>query len=148
MTRPFVFDRVFDLDVDPAAVWRVLEQTDEYPRWWSWLESFDARGLQPGVATATIRSPIGYRLHVEIDVQEVVAARRLVTDVRGDLAGPARLELTSTPTGSSARLWWELTLRQRFLRRLLPPGRPLMEWAHDQIVTRALVDFSRRALAT
>lgn len=147
MDAPFRFDRVFDFDVDPAAVWRVLQQTDEYPQWWSWLESFDARGLQPGVATATIRSPIGYRLHVEIDVQEVVPACRLLTEVRGDLAGAARLDLTATPAGSSARVSWDLILRQRFLRRLLPPGRPLMEWAHDQIVTRALVDFRRRALA-
>jgi uncharacterized protein YndB with AHSA1/START domain len=147
MDAPFRFDRVFELDAAPAAVWQALEQTDEYTRWWSWLESFDASGLHPGVATATIRSPIGYRLHVEIDVREVVAAQRLVSEVGGDLAGPARLELTGTPTGTSARLWWELSLRQRFLRRLLPPGRPLMEWAHDQIVARALLDFRRRALA-
>ncbi|MGH9025007.1 MAG: SRPBCC family protein [Acidimicrobiia bacterium] len=147
MVRPFEFDRSFDLDVDPAVAWRVLEQTGEYTRWWSWLESFDARGLQPGRATAVIRSPLGYRLYVDIDVQEVIPERRLITEVHGDLAGPARLELMPTETGSTARLWWELALRQRFLRLLLPPGRPLMEWGHDQIVARALQDFRQRALS-
>jgi hypothetical protein len=146
VAQPFRFDRSFDLAVDASTVWQVLERTDDYSEWWSWLESFDADGLQPGPAKAVIRSPLGYRLRVEIDVREVVPGRRLRTEVRGDLEGPARLDLEPSGTGSTARLWWELTLRQRLLRRLLPPARPLMEWGHDQIVARALRDFRQRAL--
>jgi Polyketide cyclase / dehydrase and lipid transport len=146
VTQPFRFDRSFDLDIEASTVWRVLERTYDYTKWWSWLESFDADGLRSGQAQAVIRSPLGYRLRVEIDVREVVPERCLITEVRGDLEGPARLELEPSGAGSTARLWWELTLRQRFLRRLLPAGRPLMEWGHDQIVARALRDFRQRAL--
>jgi uncharacterized protein YndB with AHSA1/START domain len=146
VAEPFRFDRSFDLNVDTSTVWQVLERTDDYTHWWSWLASFDANGLRPGPARAVIRSPLGYRLRVEIDVREAVRGRRLVTEVRGDLEGPARLELEPSGTGSTARLWWEFTLRQRLLRRLLPAARPLMEWGHDQIVARALRDFRLRAL--
>jgi uncharacterized protein YndB with AHSA1/START domain len=145
VARPFPFERTFDLAVDAPTVWRVLERTNDYPKWWSWLESFRADGLRPGTVDAVIRSPLGYRLCVEIAVQEVVPGRLLVTEVRGDLRGPARLELMPNGARARARLQWELELCQPLLRRVAV-ARPLMVWAHDRIVDRALLDFRQHAL--
>jgi uncharacterized protein YndB with AHSA1/START domain len=143
---PFPFDRSFDLTADPQTVWRSLERTDDYPHWWSWLESFHADGLRPGTVPAVIRSPLGYRLRVDIRVLEVVAPRLLATEVAGDLAGSAQLELAANGTGARARLQWNLELCQPLLRRI-GAARPLMVWAHDRIVERALRDFQRHALS-
>ena len=146
MADPFPFDRSFDLTADPTSIWRILERTDNYPEWWSWLETFRADGLKPGTVHAVIRSPLGYRLRVDITVAEVVAPRLLSTEVTGDLAGPARLELAPNGAGSRARLTWDLELRQPLLRRVAV-ARPMMVWAHDRIVERALRDFQRYAFA-
>ena len=146
MADPFPFDRSFELPVDPPGVWAILEHTADYPRWWSWLESFRADGLNPGTAAAVIRSPLGYRLRVDIEVVEVVPTRLLATRVTGDLNGPARLELAPDGEGARARLQWDLELRQPLLRRIAL-ARPLMVWAHDRIVERALHDFQRHAFA-
>ena len=146
MARPFPFDQCFDLTADPPSIWRILERTDDYPRWWSWLESFRSDGLKPGTVNAVIRSPLGYRLRVDITVVEVVAPRLLATEVGGDLAGPAQLELAANGRGARARLQWNLELQQPWLRHI-GAARPLMVWAHDRIVEHALRDFRRYALS-
>jgi hypothetical protein len=93
-----------------------------------------------------IQAPLPYQLRCTIDVDEAVDARRLVGRVGGDLEGPARLELDATPTGSLARLGWELEVRSSLLRPFASVARPMLSWAHDRIVERGLIQFEARAL--
>jgi hypothetical protein len=87
-----------------------------------------------------------YTLRFEIVVERVVRHERVETRVRGDLDGPARLEIEPGSGGSLARLAWSLDLRDSFLRPLSRVARPVMEWAHDRVIEVGLRDFERRAL--
>ena len=74
-SRPFRYDRRFALDVEPEALWSLLEQTDAYVEWWSWLESLDGGGLRVGdVATCVVRAPLPYSLRFSVHIDEVVPA--------------------------------------------------------------------------
>ncbi|MBM3672609.1 MAG: hypothetical protein FJW86_10590 [Actinobacteria bacterium] len=147
MPAPFRFDRRFDLAVAPEDLWRTLIQTDEYPTWWSWLREIDGGELREGaVARCVVQGPLPYQLQFEIEVGEVVPATRVDTKVRGDLEGPARLEIAPAPNGSTARLAWTLELRDSLLRPLSLVARPFMVWAHDRAIATGLRDFERRAL--
>ena len=148
MASPFTFDRWFHFDVPPSELWATLSQTDEYREWWSWLRSFDADGLRDGaVAHCVIRAPLPYALRCTVHVERAVAPERVETVVRGDLEGPARLEIAPADDGgSAARLAWSLELRDPTLRRLARIARPAMTWAHDRVVAGGLRQFEARAL--
>jgi hypothetical protein len=93
-----------------------------------------------------IQSPLPYQLRLEIEVERAEPPRAVETYVRGDLDGPARLEIAPASDGSTARLVWDLELRDRWLRNFAVLGRPLMVWAHDRVVAMGVDQFRRRAL--
>jgi len=147
MPEPFRFDRHFDLDADRPAVWRALERPDRYPTWWSWLRSLEGGDLREGaVARCVVRAPLPYTLRFDVVVDRVVREELVETHVRGDLEGPARLELAPRDGGCTARLVWTLDLRDTFLRPLSIVTRPAMAWAHDRVVALGLRQFERAAL--
>jgi hypothetical protein len=149
VASPFRFDRSWQFEVTPEELWSTLAQTDRYREWWPWLREFDVVGdaLSTGAqAHVLIQAPLPYQLRCVIHVDEAVPERILRTHVDGDLAGPARLELTPTVDGTEARLEWALELRAPILRSLARVARPAMAWAHDRIVERGLVQFEASAL--
>ena len=147
MSAPFRYDRRFPLSVTPAELWALLEQTERYPDWWSWLQSLDGGGLRVGdAADCVVRAPLPYSLRFTVHVEEVVTASRVVTRVSGDLSGPARLEIDPATGGCDARLVWDLELQDPVLRPLAVVTRPAMRWAHDRVVESGLAEFRRRAV--
>ena len=147
MSAPFQYDRRFRLDVPPDALWALLERTDRYVDWWSWLQTLEGGGLRPGdVAQCVVRAPLPYSLRFTVHVEDVVPRASIATRVHGDLEGLARLEITDAPGGCEARLAWELHLRDRVLRPLSGVARPAMRWAHDRVVETGLSEFRRRAI--
>jgi uncharacterized protein YndB with AHSA1/START domain len=144
---PFQFDRRFELAATPDELWRTLSRTEAYPEWWSWLRRFDGAELAEGsVARCVLQGPLPYSLHVQIHVERVVPGERVDTHVRGDLDGPAWLEIEPADAGSVARMVWSLHLRDSLLRPLSLVARPLMVWAHDRVIEVGLREFERRAL--
>jgi len=144
---PFRYDRRFELPVEPGELWEVLERTDRYTEWWSWLDALDGGSLRAGdEARCVVRAPLPYVLRFTVQIDEVRPAECVVTTVRGDLRGPARLEIRPSAHGCEARLQWQLELRDPFLRPLATVARPAMRWAHDRIVEMGLDEFRRRAI--
>jgi hypothetical protein len=149
VASPFRFDRTWHFGVTPNELWATLAQTDRYQEWWPWLRDFSVAGdpLSAGAAAhAVIQAPLPYQLRCTIHVDEAVPERILRTHVDGDLAGPARLELTPADDGTTARLEWALELQAPVLRSLAMVARPAMRWAHDRIVERGLTQFEGHAL--
>jgi uncharacterized protein YndB with AHSA1/START domain len=145
---PFRFDRTWQLDATVEAVWKALVNTDDYPRWWPWLDRFEAGPLEAGtVAHFRIRPPLPYTLAFVVEVTDVIECALVAGTVSGDVAGPARFELTSHDGGCAARLVWELEVQRPLLVRLERFARPAMLWGHDRVVAVGLRQFERRALA-
>jgi hypothetical protein len=144
---PFRYDRRFDFDVAPGVLWDTLRRTDEYSTWWPWLRDLEGGGLQEGaVVHCVVQAPLPYALRFDVVVQRVVPHHRVETVVRGDLDGPALLEIAPYGDGSTARLEWTLELRDRVLRPLSSLARPAMVWAHDRVIEVGLREFERRVL--
>ena len=141
-------DRTFDFDVGRDALWDALTDTSRYPNWWPWLRKFDAPGLTPGtVAHCAVRAPLPYTLEFSVHVQAVEVGHAVDTEVRGDLSGPARLVIDGNGAATStARLTWEVELRVPMLSAVSRVARPVLVWAHDQIVASGVEGFRRNAL--
>lgn len=147
MPSPFRFDRAFELDASPEQLWAVLGRTDEYPAWWPWLKTLEGGDLREGaVARCVVRAPLPYTLRFGVAVERIVLHEVISTMVRGDLEGPARLDIEARAGGCTARLAWVLELRDTLLRPLSMFARPAMVWAHDRVIEMGLRDFERRAL--
>jgi uncharacterized protein YndB with AHSA1/START domain len=147
VATPFRFDRVWEFPVPVDRFWTVLERTDRYPDWWSWLREFEADGFTAGTeARVVIQSPLPYALRCTIRIDEMRPREAIVTTVSGDLRGPARLEIAPSNGGSSARLVWALSPGTFVLRQLAVVGRPAMVWAHDRVVAVGVEQFRRRAI--
>ena len=151
MPAPFRFDRRWTFPVPPHELWATVSRTHEYPAWWSWLRDFDtdgrAEGLHEGAtARCVIRAPLPYALRFTVEVARVVEAELVDTHIRGDLDGPARLEIAPVDAGCTARLAWSLDLRDPVLRRFARLGRPAMAWAPDRVVDVGGRHFEQRAL--
>lgn len=144
---PFEYDRSWQFGVAPEALWALLVRTDDFPRWWPWLQALRADGLHQGAqASFTVQPPLPYRLHVKVALQRVETARSIDAQIGGDVRGPARLELRPTPQGCEARLVWSLELRRPLLVAAERLARPAMVWGHDQVVSAGVSQFCRRAL--
>lgn len=147
MAAPFQFDRSWLFPADPAGVWKALSATDDYPRWWPWLRALDVDAFAPGAtAQCVIRGPLPYTLRCTVHVLDMIPRERVVSEISGDLQGPARLDLSADHGGSLARLSWSLELRASSLRNLAVVARPAMKWAHDYVVNSGVDAFRRQAL--
>jgi len=148
MSTPFAFDRSWEFAVTPSELWATLGRTDRYCEWWPWLRELhvDGDGLRAGtVAHLVIQAPLPYQLRCSLRVLTAEPDRRLVGEVTGDLAGPARLELEPTDRGAVVRLVWALEVKSSLLRPLATIARPALAWAHDRIVERGLAQFEAHA---
>jgi hypothetical protein len=147
VAAPFRFDRTWWFPVSPEELWAVLDETERYPSWWSWLREFETDGFAAGSnAYCMIQSPLPYALRCTIHVDEMRAPEAIITTVTGDLQGPARLEVHRAAQGCTAQLVWSLTPGNLVLRQLARVGRPAMVWAHDRVVATGVDQFRRRAL--
>jgi uncharacterized protein YndB with AHSA1/START domain len=145
--RPFTFDRSWRFACSGEQLWDVLADTDEYPRWWSWLDGFACDGLHEGAtARFAVRPPLPYRLRLAVQVDEVVPGERVATTVGGDLAGRAHLRLQPAGAGTDVRMTWSLTLQRPALLAVERVARPAMVWGHDRVVAIGVDQFRRRAL--
>lgn len=147
MTRPFRFDRRFQFDVPVERLWEAIADTGSYSSWFPWLHRYEPVPLRSGAtATFEVRPPLPYRLALRVHLHDVVPCGHVEGQVEGDLAGPARLDLTTTTSGSEARLRWEVELTRRSLRRLERVARPAMVWGHDAVVGLGVRRFRSHAL--
>jgi hypothetical protein len=143
----FEYDRTFDFAVSRETFWATVSRTDSFTEWWSWLRSFESEGLHDGSHTScVIQAPLPYALRVAVDVERALPPERIETRVTGDLEGPARLVITRTDSGCSARLVWVLELREPWLKRIARVARPVLGWAHDRVISSGVRQFERVAL--
>ena len=147
--NPFHFDRTWRFDVTADRLWDAVSDTTRFPEWFPWLEADHLGPLTPGtVARFRIDPPLPYRLSLTVSVLDVVDGQTVDTDVSGDLAGPARLEVAPDGDAATARLVWSLVVQRPALTVLERVARPVMVWGHDAVVARGLDRFSAAIGAT
>jgi hypothetical protein len=138
------------LDASPEEVWDAMGRLDRFEGWWGWLSAFSVSGdgLVPGsVLEGVVSPPIPYRMRVRVTIGRCIPAREVEAVVSGDLAGPARLELERDGpdgTGTLARTWWELEMRQWPMRMACRVGKPMLRFAHDRVVDMTVAGFRRQ----
>jgi len=140
-------ERRFEFDAAPPALWTALSSVGDYPRWWPWLRSFDARALAQGEEwRCTVKPPLPYVVRFTIRFDEVEVERRIDATVRGDIEGPAQLLIEPSGAGSAVTLTSSLRPTNSVLKAAAIVGRPLVRYGHDWVLDIGAGQFASRAL--
>lgn len=145
MSQIAYFDLVshWRLDAPVARVWRAITETEHWPRWWPGV--VDVRQLRKGDGTGvgvirqiTFRTGLGYRLHLQLEVTEVLTEERLRAKAAGTLAGEGiwLMKQASAEAGghTDVTFVWRVTLPPGILRSLAPVLAPLFRWNHKRVM--------------
>lgn len=131
------------LDAPVSRVWRAITETEHWPRWWPGVVA--VRRLRHGdefgvgrVQQIHFRTGLGYRLHLELEVTEVLREERLRARAGGTLAGEGiwLLHQAAPEAGghTDVTFVWRVTLPPGLLRRLAPLLAPLFRWNHRRVM--------------
>lgn len=140
------------LDAPVARVWRAITETEHWPRWWPGVVGVKRlkNGDEIGVGRQqqiTFRTGLGYRLHLVLEVTEVLREERLRARAAGTLAGEGiwLMKQAAPEAGghTDVTFVWRVTLPPGLLRRLAPLLAPVFRWNH-----RRVMRSGRRGLAS
>ncbi|MDH6217075.1 SRPBCC family protein [Streptomyces pseudovenezuelae] len=138
------FRSLWPLPAPPARVYEVLEQAEDYPRWWPQVR--EVTKVDDTTGTIRIRSLLPYDLTFTArEARRDPVAGVLEIAMSGDLEGWARWTLGADSTDTAvtlARYDQVVDVHKPLLRRLAVPGRPLFRANH-----RLMMRAGRRGLA-
>lgn len=145
MSQTAYFDLVshWRLDAPVSRVWRAITETEHWPRWWPGV--VDVRQVRSGDGTGvgvirriTFRTGLGYRLHLELEVTEVITEERLRAKAAGTLAGEGIWLMKQAPAElgnhTDVTFVWRVTLPPGILAWTAPLLAPLFRWNHKRVM--------------
>ncbi|MGI5374040.1 SRPBCC family protein [Streptomyces sp. CA-251387] len=123
------FRSLWALPAPPTTVYDLLEQAEDYPRWWPQVREVNRTDDTTGVIT--IRSVLPYDMTFTArEVRRDREAGALEIEMCGDIDGWARWTLTGHDSGTVARYEQVVDVNKPLLRRLAVPGRPVFRANH------------------
>jgi hypothetical protein len=147
--RPVIeYVQEFEFPLAPPELWDVIEQVDQFERWWPWLEDLRVEG--PGLAAGSVLSgqvspPLPYRMRIRVELTRCERPTEIRAIIRGDLEGNARLEIRPGSAGSSlVEVAWTIEMMQRAMRLADRVAHPLLQWGHDRVVEITVARFRQR----
>lgn len=145
MPHTAYFDLVshWRLDAPVPQVWRAITETEHWPRWWPGVVG--VRKLRRGDGTGvgllqeiTFRTGLGYRLHLQLEVTEVLKGERLRARAGGTLAGEGiwllHQALPEAGGHTDVTFVWRVTPPPGILRWTAPLLAPLFRWNHKRVM--------------
>ncbi|MDT7843942.1 SRPBCC family protein [Streptomyces justiciae] len=129
------------LPAPPSAVYDVLAEAEDYPRWWPQVR--EVNRLDDTTGVIVIRATLPYSLSFTArEVRRDPAAGVLEIAMTGDLEGWARWTISAGGAGTLAVYDQVVDVNKPLLRRLAVPGRPVFRANH-----RLMMRAGRRGLA-
>lgn len=123
------FRSLWVLPAPPAAVYDLLAQAEDYPRWWPQVR--EVTRLDDTTGVITIRSVLPYDMvFTAREVRRDASAGVLEIAMSGDIDGWARWTITPHGGGSLARYDQVVDVNKPLLRRFAVPGRPVFRANH------------------
>jgi len=145
MSQTAYFDLVshWRLDAPVPRVWQAITQTEHWPRWWPGvvavkrLHDGDAQGVGRQ-QQISFRTGLGYRLHLVLEVTEVLKEERLRAKAAGTLAGEGiwLMKQAAPEVGghTDVTFVWRVTLPPGILAWTAPLLAPLFRWNHKRVM--------------
>ncbi|GAB4444201.1 MAG: hypothetical protein OHK0035_38050 [Cyanobacteria bacterium J069] len=136
----------FAAPIEP--VWAALTQTEEWPTWWSAVQSVDV--IEPGepsgignISRFIWKTPLGYTLTFETCLVRLEPPTLMEAQAEGEVEGRGLWELSPLPEGCQVRYTWTVRTTQRWMNWAARLARPLLEWNHNVIMNQGGAGLAR-----
>lgn len=145
--RPVIrYRNTYRFALDPARLWKELEDVGRFEQWWSWLEEFrlEGDGLNSGsLLHGVVAPPLPYRMRIQVELVRCLPESEIDALVHGDLEGEAQLRLSPDGTGTVVEVAWVVEMMQRPMRLASRLAHPVLQWGHDRVVDITVDGFRR-----
>lgn len=148
-TNDYIFQTRWELAAPIEQVFHLIEQTDDYPRWWGsvWLQverlaEGDANGIGRRYRLFT-KGWLPYRLRWESLTLEKIAPTRIRIAAEGDFRGEGVWTLTAQDVGTLAVYDWRLRAEKPLLRWFSWLLKPVFRWNHHWAMRQGLAALKR-----
>ena len=141
--RAYAFVSRWTVAAPREACWAVLADPElSWPRWWPGLAGrvlalTDDDARQGSRAALAFRTPLGYRLRLELVAAHVAPPSGVRFDVTGDLAGTGAVTLDGGGDGggrTTVTILWDVRTTRRAMNLAGPALAPLFGWAHRRVM--------------
>lgn len=152
MAAKYSFVSRWHLPVGAPRAWDEIERMlrpGADRSWWPRLAvEMPPRRLVPGERLVlTVRSPLGYRLRVLLEITRVEPGRELAATSEGDLQGSGRIVVTAAGVEASVvDIHWDVSTRRAWMNATAWLLRPAFARAHAHVMRRGELGL-RRLLA-
>jgi uncharacterized protein YndB with AHSA1/START domain len=133
------FTTTWQLEAPIEAVWPVIYDTLNWPRWWKGveqvvrLESGDAQG-EGAVDRYTWKSVLPYRLTFDVRATKIEPPRYAEGESLGDLKGSGKWQLSQDSNITTVHYLWEVETTKLWMNLLEPIARPIFNWNHNIVM--------------
>lgn len=148
MAAGYSFVSIWRLPVPAERTWRELERMltappsaepagVDRPEWWPGVSMVHApRALAVGEPFAlVVRSPLGYRLRVRLEITRVEPRSLIGAESSGDLRGSGSVAVAEAGSGSSTLTFrWDVRTERRWMNATAWALRPAFERAHARVM--------------
>jgi hypothetical protein len=116
-------------------VYETISDARTYPSWWPVYASVEPLVEMPpphigSTVRLIVKSVLGYRLALEVELVEATPPARFMTVTRGNLEGTGEWVLVQQGDTTTATWTWIVASRHRLLNLLEPVAKPLFAWSH------------------
>jgi hypothetical protein len=149
--RPVIaYEHSYEFPLRPEGIWDALEEVDQFPLWWPWLEEFrlDGGSLVSGaVLYGVVAPPLPYRMRVQIELTRCEKPGTIEALVHRDLEGEASIAICPQGLGAHIEVAWRLEMMQGPMRLADRMAHPVLKRGHDHVVENTVAEFRRRLCA-
>jgi len=152
MIKPKKYHFVSEWQVDAAradVVQAIMDVTNWY-KWWPGLIKTDVLEIVHGPAgfkgskfAAIWRSSVGYKLHLQITINEYRANNFFGFSSSGDLAGRGSWEFSGVQGNTKMHIVWEVSTTKIWMNVLAPLLRPAFVHNHKTIMRRGEIGLRK-----
>jgi hypothetical protein len=107
--KTFEFVSIWHFDASVQAVWGILVDPATWPQWWNGLEASNVDHHPLGSIGSSSellwRSPLGYKLKLQLTLTQALEPRHTVFTSDGDLVGSGRCDLSGDDSTTVTIIW-------------------------------------------
>jgi uncharacterized protein YndB with AHSA1/START domain len=147
------FDRVLTVGASPPDVFAALTATEDWPRWWPWLDEVttvdgDPTDRRRRTQRFVVRAPGGYRVRVHGRFVVFEPPRRLIAELTGDLEGTGTLLLRTARAGATeVHYLLDVRTTKLWMNLLAPLAARIFAHNHEVVVDEAFAGLERKLTA-
>ena len=144
----YEFVTLWQIEAPIEKVWNAIFQLEEWPLWWSTLDSVTEQKQGNAIGLGAISHfvwhiPFGRTIGFDGQVVKIEDLRSLAIANRGELEGRWIWEFSEIDAGTIVRLTWTVQRQGSLIEQLLWQWQPLLTWNHRAVMQQGAIGLSQ-----